>query len=227
MKNHKNTVIFSILVAVSTVTYAQTEEKTFSAPAGFYGGVSIRDRGTEATGLSFGAVTSVWNRYVAPVTDEAVPRALVYGGYRWRNDIAVEASVNSSDRYALRPSDGPGGPHGVGLNFGAVAGTGDAQSRTWNLDVYTSWTFYRAFALYGRLGYALSEPSAAFVGVPLASADRSRLRDGVNVGLGLRYDVNPALGLRLEYGRFGRFGGEVGTTLPESDQVSFGVQYRF
>ena len=50
---------------------------------------------------------------------------------------------------------------------------------------------------------------------------------GVNVGVGLRYDMNSALGLRVEYARFGRFAGEVGTGLPESDQVSFGVQLRF
>jgi hypothetical protein len=49
----------------------------------------------------------------------------------------------------------------------------------------------------------------------------------MNYGLGVRYDMNSALGLRLEYGRFGRFAGEIGSTLPESDQVTFGVQFRF
>ncbi len=39
--------------------------------------------------------------------------------------------------------------------------------------------------------------------------------------------MSPALGLRLEYGRFGRFAGEIGTSLPETDQVSVGVQFRF
>jgi hypothetical protein len=40
--------------------------------------------------------------------------------------------------------------------------------------------------------------------------------------------MKSALGLRLEYGRFGRFAGEVGTGVPsESDQVIFGVQFRF
>ena len=35
----------------------------------------------------------------------------------------------------------------------------------------------------------------------------------MNVGVGLRYDMNSSLGLRVEYARFGRFVGEVGTTL--------------
>ena len=81
--------------------------------------------------------------------------------------------------------------------------------------------------MYGRLGYAQSDTSAAFVSA-LPSIDR-RTRDGVNYGVGLRYDVTRALGLRLEYARFGRFAGENigGGFLPESDQVQFGMQFRF
>jgi hypothetical protein len=50
----------------------------------------------------------------------------------------------------------------------------------------------------------------------------------MNYGLGLRYDMTPALGLRLEYARFGRFPGESLTgILPENDQLQLGVQFRF
>ena len=60
------------------------------------------------------------------------------------------------------------------------------------------------------------------------SSDPRRLRDGVNYGVGLRYDVTPALGLRLEYARFARFAGEsVAGLLPDSDQVQLGMQLRF
>ena len=187
----------------------------------------MRDRGVDSAGLNVGTVSSAWNRYVAPAADESLPRALVFGGYRWRNDVAVEASFNSSDLYALRPADGIAGPRGVGLNFGAASGLTESQARTWNLDVYTSWSFLRAFALYGRLGYAQTESLPAFGAASAVSAESRRLRDGVNYGLGVRYDMSPALGLRLEYGRFGRFAGEIGTSLPDSDQVSVGVQFRF
>jgi hypothetical protein len=43
----------------------------------------------------------------------------------------------------------------------------------------------------------------------------------------MRYDMNSALGLRVEYSRFGRFAGEIGSGLPESDQVTFGLQLKF
>jgi hypothetical protein len=41
--------------------------------------------------------------------------------------------------------------------------------------------------------------------------------------------MTQSLGLRLEYSRFGRFAGESAASglLPESDQVTVGVQFRF
>ena len=53
------------------------------------------------------------------------------------------------------------------------------------------------------------------------------MRDGVNYGLGLRYDMNASLGLRLEYGRYGRYPATSRAACLESDQVSVGLQFRF
>jgi len=198
-----------------------------SAQGGFYGGVSMRDNGAESTGLLLTAQpagqTLIWNRFSGPAVDDSAQRSLVYGGYRWRNDVAVEAAFNSTDKYALRPaSSGLSIGPGLGLNFG------DMTSRAWNADVYTSWEFVRSLSLYGRLGYAQNEARPLFAGASLVPGDPRRQRDGVNYGVGLRYDMTHALGLRVEYARFGRFAGEiVGSGMPESDQVSIGVQYRF
>ena len=197
-----------------------------AAATGFYGGVSLRDHATEGAGVTLGPTSSVWNRFVAPAADDNSPRALVFGGYRWSNDIAVEASFNSVDQYALRP-DVVGSRRGVGLSFGSNESLGQMATRSWNVDVFTSWTFYRALALYGRVGYGQSETLPSIGAATPVVPDSRRLRDGVNVGVGVRYDMNSALGLRVEYARFGRFAGEIGTSLPETDQVSFGVQLRF
>ena len=68
----------------------------------------------------------------------------------------------------------------------------------------------------------------AYALAALAPGDARPLRDGVNYGVGVRYDVTRALGLRLEYARFPRFAGETVTgPLPDSDQVQFGMQLRF
>jgi hypothetical protein len=226
VKNQITASFISILLVFGIAASAHAEDRVGAVPTGFYGGVSLRDHAAESAGIALGPASSVWNRYVAPVADDSSPRALVFGGYRWGNDVAVEAAFNSVDQYALRP-DALGSRGGVGLNFGSNEGLGHLTTRSWNVDVFTSWTFRRALALYGRVGYGQSEMLPSFGAVSPALQDSRRLRDGVNVGLGMRYDMNSALGLRVEYARFGRFAGEIGTSLPETDQVSFGVQLRF
>ena len=129
--------------------------------------------------------------------------------------------VTAFDQYALKA--GSDRPAGVGL------GLVDTSTRAWNADVYTSWEFLHSFSLYGRLGYAQNDSRPLFSGASLVPGDPRRFRDGVNYGVGLRYILSQALGLRVEYSRFGRFAGESSSVsvLPESDQVTIGVQYRF
>ena len=212
------------ITGAATAFPAMADERVPEADlTGFYGGLAMRDRGSESEGLQFGHITSAWGKFSSPSTDDSGTRTLAYGGYRWRNEIALEAAIGSADRFALRP-DGATVRPGVGLAF--TNGT-DIVPKTWNADVYTSWGFAKRFSLYGRLGYVQSEPVAAnTVGTVFTPALRNR--DGVNYGLGVRYDINPVLGLRLEYARYGRLAGEATTgVLPDSDQVQFGMQFRF
>jgi opacity protein-like surface antigen len=212
------------LATASPGAVAQASPAEPAAQPGFYGGVALREEGRDAAGVNLGHLASTWGRFASPVGDDAARRALVFGGYRWANDLAVEGSFSTADRYALRPFDATV-RRGVGLS---LAGTPDLAARTWNADVYTTWSLRRSFSLYGRLGYAQSEAVPGYALAALAPGDPRRPRDGVNYGVGLRYDVTPALGLRLEYARFSRFAGEsVAGPLPDSDQVQFGMQLRF
>jgi opacity protein-like surface antigen len=192
--------------------------------AGFYGGIALRQNAQSTSGVNLGQLNSAWAKFVAPLADETGSRTLVFGGYRWHNDLAVEAAFGTAETYALTPL----GRRGVGLSL-AGAGNGDATAtRSWNADVYTSWSFRRSLALYGRLGYVQAEAAPGFAIVASPPGDPRRMRDGMNYGVGLRYDVTPALGLRLEYARFGRFAGEtIGGLMPESNQMQFGMQFRF
>jgi opacity protein-like surface antigen len=212
-----------ILLGVIGTAMAICTAATACAQNSFYGGVSMRDHGAESGGLLLGDQPLAWSRFTALLADDADQRSLVFGGYRWKNDVAVEAAFNTADRYALRPgSSGLTIGPGVGLNLG------DFATRTWNADVYTSWEMIHRLSLYGRLGYAQNDLRPFFSGASLVQSDPRRQRDGVNYGVGLRYDVTHSLGLRVEYARFGRFAGEmIGNGMPDSDQVSIGVQYRF
>ncbi|MDQ6621299.1 MAG: porin family protein [Pseudomonadota bacterium] len=193
--------------------------------SGFYGGVTLREQGLERGGMSLGIPANALSRFNVAAVEDASSRALLFGGYRFSNDVAVEASVNSSDSYALRPETGR---RGLGvLPTGTSLGLADVQSRSWNLDLFTSWNIYRSLALYGRLGYAQTDIAPSLSAIAINATDPRRVRDGMNYGVGVRYGVTSALGLRLEYGRFGRYAGDIGSSPLESDQVTFGLQFRF
>ena len=211
-------------LACSPAVVAQATPASTASGEGFYGGVSLRNARTESRGIDLGHVASTWERFTSPVTDDNARRALVFGGYRFANDVALEGSLSSAESYALRPFDAST-PRGVGLS---LTSSPDLATHSWNADVYTSWSFRKSVSLYGRLGYAQSDALPSYALAALPAGDPRRLRDGVNYGVGVRYDISPALGLRLEYARFPRFAGESVTgPLPDSDQVQFGMQLRF
>ena len=202
VKKQTPTIALGLLVAALAGSVSGAEPVPAALMTGFYGGVALRAAGTESAGLSFGHLQSAWTKFALPNADDSGARTLAYGGFRWDNDVAVEAAFGTLDRAALTPAL-PGARRGVGL---ALTGDGDASAKAWNVDVYTSWEFRKSMALYGRLGYAQSEAAPAYL--PTFTSDVRRNRDGVNYGVGLRYDMTPALGLRLEYARFGRLPGD-------------------
>jgi len=219
----KQLLAFATVLLAALAGGVRAAELPAGEAGGFYGGISMRNAGQAGEGVSLGRLSSVWARFALPTADDAGSRALAYGGYRFANDVAVEAAVATSDRFSLQPVM-PGTRRGVGL---ALASEGES-SKAWNVDVYTSWEFRKSLSLYGRLGYMQSEAASSYAPGFLTDVRRPG-RDGVNYGLGLRYDLSSALGLRLEYARFTRLPGEmpVGAMLPENDQLQFGVQFRF
>lgn len=184
-------------------------------PTGFYGGLSLRDVGAEQ-GLTIGNVASSY-ALVAPFQAESGARASAFGGYRFGNDIALEASVASTATGYRLPGRG-----GVGLMLPGVV---EAGARQWNVDVVGSWSFWRSLSMYGRLGYAQSELTPVYR-TSIADAER-RTGEGLEYGVGLRYDITRVLGLKLEYARVGQAGEVERSLLPDVDQVRFGVQFRF
>lgn len=206
----------AIILAVLLAGLAGTSRAADAPSSGFYGGISLRDSGAQQD-VAIGDAGSV-GRFTPMLEDTRAQQALVFGGYRWRNALALEAALASADGYRL-PGRG-----GVGL---MLPGS-DAAAKTWNLDVYGSWSFRRSFSLYGRLGYAQAEGVPAYSTSVAASPGDRRYRDGLNYGVGLRYDVTRSLGLKLEYARVGTHPSEAGAiAFPDGDQLQFGLQFRF
>jgi Outer membrane protein beta-barrel domain len=220
MLNHRLATFALVLMLAPTLAAAQ-ERPVRPDAGGFYGGVSQRASGADGFGLTLGHLASTWNKFALPLADDGGARLLAFGGYRWGNDLAVEAAVGTADPLTLKPLSAAG--RGVGLT---LTDGNEVSLRTMNADVYGTWGFRKNFALYGRLGYSSSEAAPAYYGGSVVDVRRNR--DGVNYGVGLRYDMTQALGLRVEYARFGRLPGDaVNGLLPENDQLQFGVQFRF
>ena len=130
----------SLLAPASGALAADSPDKS-----GFYAGISLRNADGASEGVSVGHLltnpASVWNRYTSPVAEEAGNRTLAFGGYRFANDLAVEAAVATTDRYALQPPPA-GARRGVGLS---LVSESDAAGKTWNVDVYGTWEFRSRF----------------------------------------------------------------------------------
>ena len=62
---------------------------------GFYGGIALRDGGAQQ-GVAIGEAGNL-RRFGSPLGDAWASQALVFGGYRWRNDLALEAALGSGN----------------------------------------------------------------------------------------------------------------------------------
>lgn len=212
---HRSVQLIALLAGALTGAPALAAELPRAGGGGFYGGIGMRDSGAEQ-GITLGDAGRR-ERFSASVAEIPVEQTTIFGGYRWGSDLALEASLGT-DGYRLP------GAGGVGL---MLPGGTDPLARTWNLDVYGSWAFARNLSLYGRLGYAMADSLPTYSTAIIGNRD-GRQREGLNYGVGLRYDLGRSLGLRLEYARVGPTTADNGNMmLPETDQVQFGIQLRF
>lgn len=207
MKNLLQIGIVFVLISLSDAVFAQD---------GFYGGLAIRQNGLDS--FRMGSMTHSWNKLAPPTKDEG---ALLYGGYRWRQLLAVEAAVTNTGNLGLRLQP---------ISLGSLPA--EPTSRSLNVDIFTNLNVRPSLSLYGRLGYGYSAADNRNVSLSLLGDSTNRkTNDGLNLGVGVRYDMTQSIGLRLEWTRFarlGRFSSETFSSgLPETDQVSIGFQYKF
>jgi hypothetical protein len=87
--------------------------------------------------------------------------------------------------------------------------------------------------VYGRVGY--EQPyGTPQLGAGSSLTDVSKRQPlGLNYGIGLRYDLNPAMGVRFEWARPYRNANVTATGVSDPrpneapDQVSVGIQFKF
>ena len=105
----RSIIVVAALAALAAGPVAHAEERAAQTDAigGFYGGVALRNAGIDDGGIRLGhlASASTWGRFASPVSDDMASRALLFGGYRFGNDVAVEGSFATAESYALQPLD--------------------------------------------------------------------------------------------------------------------------
>lgn len=105
----------------------------------------------------------------------------VLAGYQFTKNWAVEAEYTGAGKFSTTPA--------------ALSGKTDALS----LSAVGIWPMSDAFSLYGKLGVARTTTTATSVPFGVVSGKN---RTDLTYGLGLQYNVTPAVGIRAGYDRY-------------------------
>ncbi len=133
-------------------------------------------------------------------------------GYKYSRFLQVEGEVSD---LARAPAD----------LFGTPGFASAFRSTGFGLDTIATLPLSR-FSFYGRMGAYHGEPRFAFssYSTSLLASDAGRTR--WRYGLGVRYDLTQAFGIRAEMERYSPLGSPL-TSEPDSDLFSVGVTWRF
>ena len=208
--------IIAAVLAVSAAGSAQAQS------ASWYGGVSA---GQTKSNVSAGEVNDFLRSlgYGSPVTsaddkDSMYKFAL---GYRFSPAVAIEGFYADLGEYSTRTNVSTPSIGTVSANY---------QSKGYGIDVVLSAPITQEFSVYGRLGVMQSKTEAAFGStgsVILASNSGNKTKTGQHFGVGLQYDISPAIGLRAEVETFRKLGDDSTGGELKVDVVSLGAIFRF
>lgn len=209
------TIVTAVLaVAVTGVVHAQ------SAP--WYGGVSL---GQSKSNVDAGEVNDYLRTvgFGSPSTTgdnkDQVYKFLM--GYRLSPVIAVEGFYADLGTYNTRSN--------VLTPFvGSVSA--DYKAKGYGVDVVLSAPISPEFSVYGRLGVMQAKTEATFASsgsVALLLNSGSKNKTGQHFGVGLQYDLNPAVALRGEVETYRKLGDDSTGGELKVDVLSLGAIFRF
>lgn len=210
----------SIVATVLAVSLAGVVHAQSITP--WYAGVSI---GSTKSNVNAGEVNDFFRSlgYGSPSTsaedkDAAYKFSL---GYRFSPVIAVEGFYADLGKYNTRTS--------VATPFvGSVSA--DYKAKGYGVDAVLSAPISQAFSVYGRLGVIQAKTEANFGStgsVGLSFNRGSKNKTGQHFGVGMQYDLNPALALRGEVETYRKLGDDSTGGELKVDVLSLGAIFRF
>ena len=142
-------------------------------------------------------------------------------GYRFSPMVSVEGFYADLGKYNTRST--------VATPFPGTV-SADYKSKGYGVDLVLSAPMTPEFSVYGRLGIMQAKTEASFgsVGsVILTQNAGSKNKTGQHFGLGLQYELNPALALRGEVETYRKLGDASTGGELKVDVVSLGAIFRF
>ncbi len=210
----------SIVAAFLAVSAAGAVHAQSATP--WYAGVSL---GSSRSNVSAGEVNDFLRSlgYGAPSTSaddkDAAYKFLM--GYRFSPVIAVEGFYADLGKYNTRTS--------VATPFiGNV--NADYKSKGFGVDVVLSAPITQEFSVYGRVGVIQAKTEGRFSSngsIGLLANRGSKNKTGQHFGVGLQYDLNPALALRGEVETYRKLGDDTTGGELKVDVLSLGAIFRF
>lgn len=135
-------------------------------------------------------------------------------GYKYSRFLAVESEFVDAARAPADPFASPG-------NL-----TSAFRAPSYGVDTIATLPVWR-FSFYGRMGAYRGDPRATFASYPTLLLGDGPARSRWRYGLGMRYDITNALGVRAEMERYSLMGGGSFNNEPESELFSLGVSWKF
>ena len=197
---------------------AASSQFAAAADSEWYGGIGvgqsrakIDDPRITSGLLSSGyATTSITN-------DERDTGYKIFGGYKFNKNFALESGYFDLGKFSFVATTVPAGTL-----------SGQIKLRGINFDALGILPITDNFSAFGRIGVQYAEARDNFSGtgaVRVTNPNPSKRQANPKIGLGVQYDVTPALGLRAEAERY-RINDAVGNR-GDIDVYSLGLLYRF
>ena len=173
------------------------------------------------SGVRFGASEKAWS-FAAPglklgqaleFTRGGDISNTAFSGYQFVGGFALSAAVNTERTATVTGA-------GVGLKFNGLRLTEPRQ--TVNVDVVSAFNWQNSFSVFGKVGVGRADGRVTPEWASFAQ-DRTLL----SYGVGMRYNFNRSLGLKLELTRSTRFGLDRLRTDIDPDAVNLGIRWSF
>lgn len=115
---------------------------------------------------------------------------------------------------------------GKGAITGTTGDTSNTRTKVYNFDLVGSYDINESFSMFGKAGiYRWGMHSDKVVSGTASTFDDDGFK--FTYGLGLQYNPNREIGLRLEWERFNNLGFKGTTGETDADLISIGAVYKF